>query len=245
MERKTDPARMLKAGIFTENPLLIEVTGLAPVLAGVSTVYEGVLLAAVSTLQLMIVSWLTALALKRLPASVRMLCYFVIAAPITAGALWFGGAMFRNEAASIYTVLPLTAVSSLTALHCERHMTDAGGGEGALRAFSSALGYTFAVLLISAVRELTVYGTLAGLRISGLAAPAAKLPFFGLLLMGFLAAAINGTFRNDLLFGGAEKNFMAHSVLLRYRQAPTAQDGSGEETPAAEAAVGSVPAAGE
>ena len=188
-------------------------------LAGVSTVYAGVLLAAVSAVQLMLISWLTAVALKKLPAAVRALCYFLIAAPLTAGAMWCGETFLPAETADMGLFLPLTAVSSLTALQCERHVVDSNRQYGALRAFSATLGYTFGVLLISAARELAVYGTLAGLSLPAPpASAAAKLPFFGLLLAGFLAAAINGTFKNELLFGGAEKNFMAHSVLQRYRQ---------------------------
>ena len=229
MARNADPAGIVKAGVFTENPLLIEVTGLAPVLAGVSTLYEGVLLAAASAVQLMLISWLTAAALKKLPASVRALCYFLIAVPITAAAMWCGGAFLPAETAELGLFLPLTAASSLTALHCERHVVTSNRQDGALHAFSASLGYTFGVLAIAAVREIAVYGTLAGVRVPAPpVSAAAKLPFFGLLLMGFLAAAINGVFKNELLFGGAEQNFMAHSVLQRYRQAAPRQD-----TPAA------------
>ena len=230
MERSRDPAGLVKAGIFTENPLLIEVTGLAPVLAGVSTVYAGVLVAAVSAVQLMLISWLTAVFLKKLPAAVRALCYFLIAVPVTAAAMWCGDLFLPEEAAEIGLFLPLTAASSLTALHCERHVVSANRTDGALHAFSASLGYTFGVLLISGVREIAVYGTLAGLTLPAPpASAAAKLPFFGLLLMGFLAAAINGAFKNELLFGGAEKNFMAHSVLQHYRHTETGTAASAAE----------------
>lgn len=219
MERSRDPAGLVKAGIFTENPLFIEVAGLAPVLAGVSTVYAGVLIAAVSAVQLMLISWLTAVFLKKLPASVRALCYFLLAAPVTAAAIWCAGTFLPEQAADIGVFLPLTAASSLTALHCERHVVGSNRTDGALHAFSSSLGYAFGVLLISGAREIAVYGTLAGLELPfSPVSAAAKLPFFGLFLMGFLAAAINGAFKNELLFGGAEKNFMAHSVLQHYRR---------------------------
>ena len=223
MTAEKDPVAILKAGVFTENPLLIRAVGLAPVLAGVSTFYAGVLLSAVSAAQLMLTAGLTAALFKKLPASLRAPAYLLTALPVTLAGMALGAVYLPEQTAQLGVFLPLTAVSSLTALHCERSLTEERGG-WALGAFSSTIGYTLAVLAVSAVRELTVCGALCGFSLGAPpVAPAAQKPFFALLLMGFLAAGINALFKKDLRGGGAQRGFMAHSVLLRDDPAEAAQ----------------------
>ncbi len=197
------------------NPILCETVGLAPVLAVAVSVKTGLLLSAMMFVSLIINEALTKVLFGRFSAPVRMLMYFLTGSVVSVSVMAVTDGLLPTLSAELGLFLPLTAVSSFTAVHCERYVAQASELPAAKHAVFSALGYTVVTLIISAVRELAAYGTLFGLQITLRGTSKAYLmPFFALLLMGFMSAGLK-TLAG--LKGGAdiaESAFMEHSVLV-------------------------------
>ena len=199
---------------FFRNPILCEIIGLAPVLAVAVSVKAGLLLSAMMFCSLIINEALTKLLFKRFSSPVRMLMYFLAGSAVSVTALAVTDKLLPTLSAELGLFLPLTAVSSFTAVHCERYAVEASELPFAKHALCSAAGYTLVTLAVAAVRELAAYGTLFGLKITSHGTSKGYLmPFFALMLMGFMSAGLKAFAER---YGSAdivENAFMEHSVL--------------------------------
>ena len=87
--------------------------------------------------------------------------------------------------------LPLMAVNSLIALHCERVAVKNNVKDSFIDAASASLSYGAVTILVGFLRELFANGSIADISINmPVKFPALATPFGGLLIIGFLAAGL-------------------------------------------------------
>ena len=197
----------------TKNPVLIEVVGLAPILAVATGIKAGLLLSAMMCCSLLITQALTVTLFKRFTPPVRMLLYFIVGSVISISALAVTDRFLPMLSAELGLFLPLTAVSSFTAVHCERYAAENTDVPFVRHALCSIAGYTAVTVIISAIRELAAFGTLFGLKITEKGTSKSYLmPFFALLLMGFMSAFLKAAAMRNGEAEATENAFMAHSV---------------------------------
>lgn len=177
-------------GVLIRNPVLFEAVGVAPLVAMAVSVKTAVILSAVSAAELLAIELLACLLMKRLKSGLRMLLYAALGMAVDLPLCLFFMSFMPNEAASAGIFLPLLAVSSLIALHCERFAVKNTLPDTLADAVSASAGYALVVLIVGAVREILGSGTICGfvlpvpVRLKGL-----LMPFGGFLLLGFAAAA--------------------------------------------------------
>lgn len=176
-----------------KNPVLFEAVGVAPVAAMAVSLKSAIMLAAVSCAELVLVELFACLALKKVPNHFRMLIYAVLGMAINIPFFMFFERFTPNEANAAGIFLPLLAVNSLVALHCERFAVKNTFKRTLVDALAAAAGYAFVVLIIGVLREILGSGTLYSqdlflpVQLDGF-----LMPFGGFLLLGFLAAAVKG-----------------------------------------------------
>ncbi|MGN0520764.1 MAG: Rnf-Nqr domain containing protein [Candidatus Fimenecus sp.] len=176
-----------------KNPVLFEAVGLAPVAAMAVSLKSAIMLAAVSCAELVIIELFTCLALKKVPSYFRMAIYAVLGVGINIPFFMFFERFTPNEANAAGIFLPLLAVNSLVALHCERFAVKNTFKSTFVDAVSASAGYAFVALIIGVVREIFGSGTIYSwdlylpVQLKGF-----LMPFGGFLLLGFFAAAIKG-----------------------------------------------------
>ncbi len=174
-----------------KNPVLFEAVGLAPVVAMAVSLKSAVMLAAVSCAELIFIELFACLVLKRVKGYFRMPIYAVLGMCINVPIFLFFEHFAPNETNSAGIFLPLLAVNSLIALHCERFAVKNAFRRTFVDALAASAGYALIVLLIGTVREIIGSGTIYSVdlhfpvRLSGF-----LLPFGGFLLLGFFAAAL-------------------------------------------------------
>lgn len=118
-----------------------------------------------------------------------------------------------NETLNVGIFLPLLAVNSLIALHCERFAVKNKMKDTFVDAISAAAGYAFVLLLVGTAREILGSGTIYSVdlhlpvQLTGLLAP-----FGGLLLVGFLAAAVKGLIAKRYPEEDPEKAFSLQEI---------------------------------
>jgi|LSQX01.3.fsa_nt_gb electron transport complex protein RnfE len=188
-QRKLSPSTMIFRGAFIYNPVLVQVIGICPIVAATVSLPAAAVLAAITVLLLIICETFASVALKRVPAWIRVAIYMIIGLLIACPAMYYMDARNYGVATSIGIYLPLLAVSSLAALRCEKFAVRNNPLASFIDAFSAGLGYSVVFLIVGAIRELLGNGTIAGRVIfENPAAPGLLMTFGGFTVVGLLAA---------------------------------------------------------
>ena len=172
-----------------KNPVLFEAIGIAPVVAMAVSVKTAIMLSVIATVELVIIESFACLLLKKVKQSFRVLIYAVLGVLINMPLFMFFNRFAPNETANVSIFIPVIAVNSLIALHCERIAVKNDFRTTLVDAISAGIGYVFIIMLLGILREVIGSGTFYSfdlkfpVKFSGL-----LLPFGGFLLLGFLAA---------------------------------------------------------
>lgn len=243
-----DTGKQLREGIrnsaVVKNPVLFEAVGLAPVVAMAVSVKSAIILATVSALELLVIELFACLCLRRLKSRFRMPIYAVLGMLVNIPCFMFFEHFTPNEANSAGIFLPLLAVNSLIALHCERFAVKHTLRETLVDAVSAGAGYAFVVLIVGILREVLGSGTIYSIslvlpvRLQGF-----LLPFGGFLLIGFFAAFLKARIRKKHPNEHPERAFDMREIsqshigslqsLLREDFDPYAEDSEAENPPSA------------
>lgn len=179
-----------------KNPVLFEAIGLAPVAAMAVSLKSAIMLAAVSCAELILIELFACLALKKVPNYFRMVIYAVLGVLVNIPFFMFFERFTPNEANAAGIFLPLLAVNSLVALHCERFAVKNTFKSTFVDAVSAAAGYAFVALVVGLVREILGGGTVYSVDLHlPIQLQGFLMPFGGFLLLGFFAAAVKGILR--------------------------------------------------
>lgn len=181
----------VRSSAVIQNPALFEAIGIAPAAAMAVSLKSAIMLAAVSGAELLLIEMFACLALKRLKSYFRVPIYALFGMLINIPFFLFFEHFTPNETNSAGIFLPLLAVNSLIALHCERFAVKNSAKNTCIDALSAAAGYAVVVLAVGLVREILGSGTVYSVSLHlPVQLPGFLLPFGGLLLLGFFAAAL-------------------------------------------------------
>ena len=182
-------------GIFKENPTFVMMIGMCPTLAVSTSVINAIGMGLTTTVVLTLSCVLIASLRKIIPDSLRMPCYIgVIATFVTVTELLLKGFIpSLYEALGLY--IPLIVVNCIIMGRAEAFAGKNKVSASFFDGIGMGLGFTIALIMLGAVRELFGAGTLLGARIM----PASYEPvnifimapgaFF---VLGILIAIING-----------------------------------------------------
>ena len=179
---------VIKSAVI-KNPVLFEAIGIAPVVAMATSLKTAIMLTAITVIQMTVIELVTCRFLKMLKSRFRVLVYAVLGVLINIPMFSLFSHFAPNETAKVSIFLPIIAVNSLIALHCERFAVRHGIKDTLIDALSSSFGYGLIVLLTGLIREVLGSGTVYGheialqIKLSGL-----LLPFGGFLVLGFVSA---------------------------------------------------------
>ena len=212
-DRNRKIADGIRNSALIQNPVLFEAIGIAPIAAIAVSLKTAIILAVASCLELVIIELFTCLALKKVKSYFRMPVYAALGMLINLPVFMFFAKFTPNEALNVGIFLPLLAVNSLIALHCERFAVKNKMKDTFVDAISAAAGYAFVLLLVGTAREILGSGTIYSVdlhlpvQLTGLLAP-----FGGLLLVGFLAAAVKGLIAKRYPEEDPEKAFSLQEI---------------------------------
>jgi len=196
---QTEPTKSLRSEIrqsFRTNglyaaPMLSGAMGICvPVIAAV-TLRSGVILSLIFALLLVSVCVLSSLFFVYLPNYLRVAAVVLTASVVFTGASELVQTFF-GRAASLYQIYaPLLIVSSLLISRADQFAVRQRVGVAAADGAACAIGFAVVSCTVGAVRELLGSGTLYGADILPelVQNRMASAPFFGFLVLGFLAAA--------------------------------------------------------
>ncbi len=152
-------------GIIKENPVLVLVLGTCPTLATSTSVINALGMGAAATIVLFFSNILISALLKIIPDKVRIPCYIVLIAGLVTMVqmLVKAFAPALDEALGIY--LPLIVVNCIILGRAEMFASKNSVFDSAIDGLGMGVGFTFALFLMSTIREVFGNGTFAGIEI--------------------------------------------------------------------------------
>lgn len=199
---KTTTGRLIRRGIFTENPLLVQLLGLTPALAVTTSVVNAVGMGAVITAVLCASCLIISLLRPLIPCRIRVMSLLAVAAAFTTAAELILEAYFPALGASLGIFVSLVAVSSVILSKAEGPASRLSPVHTIADSIATGIGFTGALVAIGALRELVGTGRIlaapdgtGGFTLFGSSYPGAAImlmPAGALILLGLAAALVQG-----------------------------------------------------
>lgn len=180
-------------GLWRENPTFRIVLGLCPTLAVSTSVVNGIGMGVAATFVLVGSNIFVSLVRNIVPEKVRIPCYIVIIATFVTIADLFMKAYSPLLSRSLGMFVPLIVVNCIVLGRAEAFSSKEPPLKSVLDALGMGIGFTWALVLISTIREASGNGTLLGFPLSASFEP----PLFmtlapgALLTIGLLIGLIN------------------------------------------------------
>ena len=153
-------------GLWRENPTFRIVLGLCPTLAVSTSVTNGIGMGAAATFVLVGSNIFVSLVRNIVPDKVRIPCFIVIIATFVTIADLFMKAYAPLLSRSLGMFVPLIVVNCIVLGRAEAFSSKEPPLKSILDALGMGMGFTWALMLISAIREALGNGTLMGFCIS-------------------------------------------------------------------------------
>ncbi|WP_394271869.1 RnfABCDGE type electron transport complex subunit E [Butyricicoccus sp.] len=182
----------LKEGLFTNNPVLVQLIGMCPTLATTTSVINGVGMGLSATAVLICSNIVISLLRKFIPNKVRIAAYITVIAGFVTMIDLLLQAFIPSLSASLGLFIPLIVVNCIILGRAEAFASKNSVGASAVDGLVMGLGFTFALVVMSVVRELLGAGTIGGGLITVFSQPATImiLPAGGFLTLGFVIAVM-------------------------------------------------------
>ena len=128
---------------------------------------------------------------KKIPSGINFVCYALLSAAMLVPAYFVSGSFSATifDSAGIYPAL--LAVSTVPIIYSSKVAEKQTPAKAILNGVCIAAGFAFTAVILGAAREFLGKGSLWNFKFSEAYYPAAKLPFWGFIFLGFMAAMLN------------------------------------------------------
>lgn len=175
-------------GLFRQNVVLMTGLVVSPVVAGATTLVNGLIIALVFS----IVSFITVAVCSRIPRkivyTVRVILYTLVASVVYIPVMLFLKTYFSDVAAEIGVYLAILISNPLILSKTESRFYLRSFGYMLIDVLVFIAGFDIVCITISALREILTFGTILGFNLgTGFTVPALGTTFGGFILLGVLA----------------------------------------------------------
>lgn len=153
--------------MIEENPVLVLVLGTCPTLGVSTSVENGLGMGLATTVVLTCSNFIISLLRKFIPDKARIASYIVVIAGFTTAVEMVLNAYIPFLAESLGVYIPLIVVNCILLARAESFASKNKPVSSIVDGLCMGLGFTAALIIISAVRELLGNGTLMGMSILG------------------------------------------------------------------------------
>lgn len=185
--------QQFKNGFLYKNPTLVLLLGMCPTLATSTTVKNGLGMGLAATAVLICSNFLISSLRKVIPDKIRIAAYVVIIAMFVTVVDYSLQAYVPSLSASLGLFIPLIVVNCIILARAEAYASKNGVVRSAIDGLTMGLGFTFALGIVSFIRELIGNGTLFGFGILPEAYPGVLMiasPPGGFLTLGVVIAVM-------------------------------------------------------
>lgn len=193
MEHKK-PLGIFLNGIITENPTFVQLLGMCPTLAVTTSLKNGIGMGLSATAVLIASNIIISALRKIIPQKVRIAAYIVIIATFVTVIQMCLNAFLPELSGSLGIFIPLIVVNCIILARAESFASKNNVWHSAIDGLGMGLGFTLALSLISAVREILGAGTIFGVHVYGdVIQPMSIITLApgGFIVLGLLVATVN------------------------------------------------------
>ena len=165
--KKTGFLSQLKSGILDNNPVLVQLLGMCPTLATTTSVNNAIGMGLAATAVLICSNIFISLLRKFIPKQVRIAAYIVIISGFVTAVELLMRAYFYSLYQSLGLFIPLIVVNCIILARAEAFASKNKVLPSAIDGLSMGLGFTFALLVVSTIREIIGAGTFMGIDLFG------------------------------------------------------------------------------
>jgi len=199
---KVSKLSIFTKGIIRENPVLVLILGICPVLAVSTQATNAIGLGLATTFVLLGSNIAISLLRKVIPSKVRIPCYIVLIAGLVALVQMLVEAYAFDLHLSLGIFLPLIAVNCVIFARAEIFASKNTISNSIIDALGMGIGFTLGILAIAAIREAFGNGTLFGLELPVLSSfnvPILTLAPGGFIVFGCLVALVNKISKGNMI----------------------------------------------
>ncbi|HAG43560.1 MAG TPA: electron transport complex subunit RsxE [Clostridium sp.] len=155
----------LKTGLFTENPVFVQVLAMCPTLAVTSSVENAIGMGLAATAVLIGSNAVISLLRKLIPDKIRIPAFIVIIASFVTLIQFLVQAYLPDLYKSLGIFIPLIVVNCIILGRAEAYASKYSVVSSIFDAIGMGLGFTLALTVLSCIRELLGAGTIYGFQI--------------------------------------------------------------------------------
>ena len=159
--------KQFKEGVFDKNPLLVQILGVCASLAITTSVSNALYMGLAVTAVLVCSNLFVSLLRKFIPQQVRIAAYIVIISGFVTIVEMLMKAYLPSAAEKLGIFLPLIVVNCIILGRAEAYASQNAPLPSIIDGLAMDAGFTIALLLLGAIRELFGAGTLFGISIFG------------------------------------------------------------------------------
>ena len=181
-------------GLIKENPTFVQLLGMCPTLAVTTSVANGIGMGLSATVVLVMSNLLISLLRRTIPEKIRIASYIGIIAGVVSAVEMLLKAFLPEISKSLGLFIPLIVVNCIILARAEAFASKNTAGNSILDGLGIGLGFTAALTIISAIREILGAGTLLGFSVFGAGFEPATiliLPPGAFIVLGLLIGTIN------------------------------------------------------
>ena len=181
-------------GLWTDNPVFVQVLGMCPVLAITNTVVNSLVMGLATTFVLVMSAIIVSATRNLIPKQVRIATYILFIATFVTMADYIIKAVSLSAHQSLGAFISLIVVNCIILGRAEAFSSRHGLKASVMDAFGMGIGFTFAILMLGIVRETLGSGTFAGIPLFGSEFEPwviMVLPGGAFFVLGFLLLGIN------------------------------------------------------
>lgn len=160
-------SKIAKNGLFAENPTFVQLIGMCPTLATTTSVKNALGMGIASTFVLIGSNMAISLLRKIIPSKVRIASYIVVIAAFVTVIEMLLKAFLPSISNSLGMFIPLIVVNCIILARAESFASKNGVLESMADGLFMGLGFTMALSLLGAVREILGNGTIFDLPLFG------------------------------------------------------------------------------
>ena len=190
-------------GVIKENPTFVLMLGMCPTLAVTSSAINGLGMGLSTLVVLVFSNLLISLFRKVIPNGVRMPAYIVIVASLVTVVQFLMQAYLSSLSKALGVYIPLIVVNCIILGRAESYASKNGPVESIFDGIGMGLGFTLALTIIGAVRELLGAGQLFNMQVM----PDSYVPcsIFVLAPGAFFVLAVLTAIQNKIRINGEKK----------------------------------------
>ncbi len=157
--------KQFKEGLLTNNPVFVQFLGMCSTMAISINIQNALGMGLAATAVLICSNAVISLLRKVIPAKVRIASYIVIVAGFVTAIDLLMQAYLPDLSESLGVFIPLIVVNCIILARAEAFASKNKVLPSAIDGLTMGLGFTFALLIMSTIREILGSGTLAGVQV--------------------------------------------------------------------------------